>query len=181
MTTGIQTVWATVDQIADLKAEYKLLHQQQLQHQQQKQEIIQEQLRQQQPEMIRMIVSQQASQPQKMTATSSGLSSQDHFIPGQHCGHAAPAHQTETSSTPSTLPGLMSKLDSFYYSQQQQIQNQGVHIPTLNPGIQNPRVFVTPQTPGVQGTPVDNGLSSHKLRPRHPISCPAAQHQPLDS
>ena len=71
MTTGIQTAWATVDQIADLKAEYKLLHQQQLQHQQQKQEIIQEQLRQQQPEMIRMIVSQQASQPQKMTATSS--------------------------------------------------------------------------------------------------------------
>ena len=57
----------------------------------------------------------------------------------------------------------MSGLDSSYHSQHQQILNAVQHIPTLNTGIQNPRVFVTPQIPGVQDTPVNSGLISHNL------------------
>ena len=167
MATGIQSGWATVDQIADLKAGYMLLQQQQLQHQQHQQlqqETIQDQLRQQQQLLIRMM--EQASQPQNMTTTRSATPSQEHVFPGMHHGHRDPvsAHQTPApGSTPSTLPGLVSGLDSSYHRQHQQILNAVQHIPTLTTGIQNPRVFVTPQIPGVQDTPVYNGLISHNL------------------
>ena len=142
-----------------------LLQQQQLQHQQHQQvqqEAIQDQLRQQQQLLIRMM--EQASQPKNMTATRSATLSQEHVIPGTHHGHPALAHQTPApGSTPSTLPGLVSGLDSSYHSQHQQILNAVQHIPTLTTGIQNPRVFVTPQIPGVQDTPVNSGIISHNL------------------